>query len=441
MTQADDYIRLASSPSQEHAFRGGPRITAIETLVPSDIMSGLMLLRLHTDAGAVGGEPVIGHGETYYVPHAVAATLHDWMSRRLLGADATAIESHWRFLYERGIAFGVRGCELRAISAVDLALWDILGQLTGQPVWKLLGGPVRDMIPVYNSCGGPSYGRRPYSADTLREPPTTGWPGHGDLGRPGPLEDNYNSIHHPGDLAEELLGEGYRAMKLWSLDRVYQQSGGHRVSWSDLEAGMAPFRAIRERVGMNMEVMLDGHGFFSLPAALRIAEAMREIKPLWMEDVIRPDCVDTIADFRDRAGVPIAVSEMLVSREEYRLVLQRHAADYAMIDPTWVGGISETRRAAELAQVFNVPTLMHDCTGPLTLFAGMHVTAACANVTYQETVRAHIRTLYPLLIDEPPMVQAGHIALPRRPGLSVRLLNELFTTDHPGYRITRLSDR
>jgi galactonate dehydratase len=444
MSVPADPISRASSPTQEHAFRHGPRITAIETLIPHDIMGGLLLLRLHTDAGTVNGEQVIGHGETYYIPHAVAATIHDWMARRLLGATATAIESHWRFLYERGTAFGVRGCELRAISAIDLALWDILGQLTQQPVWKLLGGPVRDAIPVYNSCGGPTYGRRPYSAgggaESLKEPATSGWPGHGDLGRPGPLEDNYNSVHHPGDLAEELLAEGITAMKLWSFDRIYKQSGGHRISWSDLEEGLAPFRAIRERVGMKMEVMLDGHGFFTLPAALRIAEGMRELKPLWMEDVIRPDCVDTIADFRDRAGVPIAVSEMLVSREEYRLVLQRHGADYAMIDPTWIGGISETRRGAELAQAFNVPVLMHDCTGPLTLFAGLNVSAACANVTYQETVRAHIRTLYPLLIDEPPVVHAGQIGLPMRPGIGVRLIDELFTHEHPGYRMTRLTD-
>ena len=114
-----DYLNRASSSLQEHAFRNGPRIVAIETLIPHDIMPGLMLLRLHTDGGAVNGEPLIGHGETYYIPHAVAAALHDWMARRLLGSDATAIESHWRFLYERGTAFGVKGCELRAISAVD----------------------------------------------------------------------------------------------------------------------------------------------------------------------------------------------------------------------------------------------------------------------------------------------------------------------------------
>lgn len=423
----------ASSPLQEHAYRRGPRITAIESVVPDHVMPGLLLIRIHTDAGTVDGVPVIGHGETYYAPHGVASVLHDWMARRLLGADALAIESHWRFLYERCTAFGGTGAELRAISAIDLALWDILGQLTKQPIWRLLGGPVRDRIPVYNSSGGPLYGgRKP--GDVSGQ----GWPGHGDGGKPGPLEDNWKSLNEPAELAQELYEAGYRAMKLWSFDGVYQQSGGLRVSWEDIDRGMAPFRTIREKLGRTMELMFDGHGFFALPAALRIAEAFREIQPLWLEDVIRPDSVETIVEFRQRAGVPIAVSEMLVSRDVYRQVLNQRGADYVMIDPTWVGGVSETRRIAELAQIYNVPVLMHDCTGPLTLFSGLHVSASVPGVTYQETVRAHIASLYPRLIDDKVVVQDGHIALPERPGLGVRLLEELFDTNHPQYRISRL---
>lgn len=429
-----DFLKRASSPHQQHAFRRGPRITAVETLIPTDLFPGYVMLRLHTDAGAVGGEPVIGHGETYYIPHAVASMIHDWMARRLLGSDCTAIESHWRFLYDRCTAFGARGCELRAISAIDLALWDILGQITQQPIWKLLGGPVRDAIPVYNSSGGPTYGKLPKDA-----PDTQGWPGHGDLGKDGPLEDNWKSVNAPGDLAEELLSLGYKGMKVWPFDRIYQQHGGHHVPWTDLKAALKPLEQIRQRVGMNIEIMIDGHGFFSLPAAIRIAQALRDIQPMWLEDVIKPDSADTIAEFRDKAGVPIAVSEMLVSRDDYRQILTSRGADYIMTDPTWVGGVSETRRTAEFAQVFNVPTLMHDCTGPLTLMTGLHVTAAVPNVCYQETVRAHIATLYPGLIDESPRVVRGHIDLPQRPGLGVRFLPELFTAEHPGYRISKLS--
>ena len=150
-----EFTERASGPTQAHAYRSEPRITALETAIPHDVMPGLLALRIHTDAGTVGGTPVIGHGETYYVPTAAAAVIHDFMAPRLLGGDARAIESHWRFLYERMTAFGGTGAELRALSAVDLALWDIAGQLAELPVWRLLGGPVRDAVPVYNSCGGP----------------------------------------------------------------------------------------------------------------------------------------------------------------------------------------------------------------------------------------------------------------------------------------------
>lgn len=423
----------SSGPTQNHVFVNGPRITAVETVTPADTMAGLMTLRIHTDAGTVDGEPVIGHGETYYIPDAVAAVIHEWMSHRLLGAEATAIESHWRFLYERATAFGGTGAELRALSAVDLALWDILGQLTRQPVWKLLGGPVRDAVPVYNSSGGPHYGGTDPNA-----PSRPSWPGHGDPGKPGWLEDNWACMNTPGDLAEELLEAGYTAMKLWSLDPAYRHSGGQRISNEDLEKAIAPFREIRDRVGDRMDVMLDGHGFFSLTAGLKIANAMREFQPLWLEDIVRPDSTQTLAQFRREAGCPVAISEMLILRDHYRQILESHGADYIMIDPTWVGGISETRRIAELAQIYNVPVLMHDCTGPLTLFSGLNVAMAVPGVTYQESVRAHIATVYPHLIDTEVVVENGTIAPSTRPGLGARWLPEIFDESRRSYRITKV---
>jgi L-alanine-DL-glutamate epimerase-like enolase superfamily enzyme len=428
------FQQRASGPTQEHAFQRGPRIVQIETLIPHDIMPGLMTLRIHTDAGSVGGVPVIGHGETYYIPTAAAAVIHDFFAPRLLGSDVTAIESHWRFLYERMTAFGGTGAELRALSAVDLALWDISGQLLNAPVWRLLGGPVRSVIPVYNSSGGPSYGR-----SNRQTPSASGWPGHGDPGQPGPFEDNWASIHTPEELAEELVALGYKGMKLWSFDAVYRRSGGQFVSHADIREGLAPFERIRARVGDKIELMLDGHGFFSIAAARRIAHAMNSIKPLWLEDILRPDSIHAMAAFRAQISVPIAVSEMLVSIDSYRQTLDANAADFVMIDPTWVGGISASRRIAELAQLYNVPSLMHDCTGPFTLLAGMHIAASNSGVAFQETVRAHLTTLYPLLIDETISVSQGTLPLPVRPGLGARWLPDLFDNSHPGYRSSVLS--
>ncbi|MCA9046195.1 MAG: mandelate racemase/muconate lactonizing enzyme family protein, partial [Planctomycetaceae bacterium] len=199
-----------------------PRITAIETSVPNSIMPNLILVRIHTDDG------LIGCGETYYTPHAIEALIHDWMAERLLGAEATDIESHWRFLYERCTAFGTPGAEMRALSAIDVALWDILGQACGQPVWKLLGGAVQPKVRIYNTCGGPGYGAIK-QADAAA-PKHPGWPGYGDEGAPGPLQDNWSSIHAAGDLAEELVSEGITGMKVWPFDRYAHKTGGAYLS-------------------------------------------------------------------------------------------------------------------------------------------------------------------------------------------------------------------
>lgn len=409
---------LPARPSPDDALT----ITAIETLVPRQIMSGLLLLRIHTDEG------VIGHGESYIAPHAIAALLHDWLGQRLLGADPLAIESHWRFLYERTSNIGSRGAELRAISAIDLALWDILGQVCKQPIYRLLGGPVRDRIPVYNSCGHPGYGR-----GVGQE----GWPGYGGLGEPGPLSDSYNLFHHPAELAEELVDAGYSAVKTWPFDGAAHRHGGMRISLADLDEAVRPLREIRKRVGDKLEIIVDGHGFFMLPAALRIAEALRDLEPLWLEDILKMDNLDTLVDFRRQSRMPISASEMLLARADFLPLLEKGATDYAMLDPTWCGGISESLRIAHLAQAYNVPTTCHDCTGPLTLFAGLHINAAVAGCCYQETVRAHIGSFYTELIDEQPVIDAGYAQLPGGPGLGTRLHEHLFSPDHGDYRITR----
>ena len=405
-----------------------PRITAIETAIPAAIMPNLILVRVHTDDG------LIGCGETYYTPHAIEGLIHDWMAERLLGAEATDIESHWRFLYERCTAFGAPGAEMRALSAIDVALWDILGQVCGQPVWKLLGGSVQRGVRIYNTCGGPGYGALQQSTQRVAKHP--GWPGYGDEGKPGPLQDNWSSFHAAGDLAEELVAEGITGMKVWPFDRFVHQNGGLYISPADVEAGMKPLREIRDRVGNAIEIMIEGHAFFQLPSALRVADALREIRPLWLEDVLRVDNLDTLADFRRQSRMPIAASEMLLGRSSYLSLLKAGAVDYVMIDPTWSGGISETRRNIELAQAYNIPATMHDCTGPLTLFAGLHCAVASANVVLQETVRAHIGTFYGQLIDTQPIIEQGYLLAPTDPGLGTSYLSSLF---HPGQNQFRRS--
>ena len=425
--QSFQYLPATPLPNAEN----GVRITKIETVVPDEWMPGLLLVRIHTNTG------IIGHGETCYGPGAVDSLIHDWMAYRLLGADALAIESHWRFFYERFANFGVRGAELRAISAIDLALWDILGQVCNQPIYRLLGGPVRDKVAVYNSCGSPNYGRAVSSEVGVKQSPLI-WPGYGGRGEPGPLSDSYNLFHTPGDLAQELVDEGYTAVKTWPFDFAAHAHGGMMISLKDLETAIRPLREIRDRVGDKLEILVDGHGFFLLPAALRIAEALEEIKPLWLEDILKTDNIETLADFRRQSRMPISVSEMLLSRPDFARVLKTKAADYIMIDPTWVGGISETLRIANMAQAYNIPVTMHDCTGPLTVLAGLHVSAANAACCFQETVRAHVRTFYHHMISPNIVIENGYCDLPSGTGLGTALNPALFDGTRASYRVSTL---
>lgn len=397
------------------------KITRIETSRFPEF-PGLLACRIFTDSGLVGS------GETYYLPGAVEAVIHEWLVPRLLGGDALNIEGHWRFLYERAANFGARGAELRAISTIDLALWDIKGKAAGMPVWQLLGGRVQEGVRAYYSIG---YGKS--------TPPASGmWPGYGQMGEPDPLNDYWNAIHETEAYAKSMVAEGIGGVKLWTFDpAAHKLNGNLYVSMADLRAGLRPFQVIRETVGDALELLLDGHGFFQLPMAIRIAEAMREIDPLCLEDVIRPDCVDTIRDFRVRGGVPIAVSEMAIGSEDYRLVLEKRAADYLMIDPTWVGGISQTLKMTDLAQVYNIPVMMHDCTGPLTLLAGIHVGVARGNVAWQETVRRNLRESYPVLIDQPIEVQQGRCVVPELPGIGAGWRDEWFAA-HRQVRVSQL---
>jgi L-alanine-DL-glutamate epimerase-like enolase superfamily enzyme len=176
-----------------------------------------------------------------------------------------------------------------------------------------------------------------------------------------------------------------------------------------------------------MEIMVEGHGLWSLPAAQKIARALEEFRPAWLEDLMRADDIDALADLRRGTKCPILASEYLATRYEYRPLLEKQAADIVMIDPTWAGGITECRKVAALAEAYKRPVAMHDCTGPFTLFAGIHLALNAPNAVYQESVRAYLRVNYPDLVTDLPAIENGHILAPTRPGLGTALLPDIRT--------------
>lgn len=379
-------------------------------------LPGLMFLNLITDDG------IVGHGESYYVPGAIEAYIHDFAAQVLLGADEADIERLWRELYDLAARFGARGTELRAISAIDLALWDIAGKRAGLPVYRLLGGAVRDRIPVYNTCGGPTYGR-----GTL--------PAYGRTHGDGAMEDLQGFLERPAELAQELLDFGFTAMKIWPFDRIAQRDGGAMISAEGLAEGLWPIEEIRGAVGDAIEIMVEGHGFWSVPAATRIATAMEPFRPAWMEDFILAHRPAALRRLRESTSIPLSVSEYLMTRWEYLPVLEQEAADLIMVDPTWAGGITESKKIASLADAYGLPVSMHDCTGPFTLLAGMHLACNAPNGMYQEMVRSYVHHVYPQWVDVRPEVVDGTVALPAGVGLGANLAPDL--AERPDYHVRR----
>ena len=183
--------------------------------------------------------------------------------------------------------------------------------------------------------------------------------------------------------------------------------------------------------------MVEGHGLWSLPAALKIARAIEEFRPAWLEDLMRADDIDALAELRRGTTCPILASEYLATRYEYKPLLEKQAADIVMIDPTWAGGITECKKVCAMAETYKRPVAMHDCTGPFTLYAGIHLAINATNAVYQESVRAYLRVNYPELVTELPVIEKGHILAPTKPGIGTTLLPDMRRREGAVVRETR----
>lgn len=381
------------------------KITKIDTIQVKDFPY-LIFVQVHTDEG------FIGVSDTYYATDAIRGYIHQWVAPLILGKNPFHIERHWHNLYARNSARwgGAAGVEVRALSAIDSALWDILGQKLGVPIYQLLGGLAHESIPTYNTCGGPMYGR------------LGGREGDG----PEPLDDLWAAVNEPERLAKELISEGYRAMKIWPFDRYSLQGTGQHISAAEIAEGLEPVQRIREAVGNKIEIMIEGHGYWDLATAKKIAHALEPYQISWLEDLILAHDVVAINELKKSTSTPIIASEMLVNRYQYRQLMELRATDIIMIDPTWVGGISESRKIATLAESFGLPVAMHDCTGPFTLMAGLQVALSSSNAIYQESVRAYIRTWYADLVPHSVEIVDGKILPPTSPGIGTYLLPQVF---------------
>ena len=388
------------------------RVTAVETIQLGEFPN-LCLVRLHTDEG------LVGLGETFFGAEAVAAHVHETAAGRLLGRDPSAIDG-LRLALATYVGTRSTGVEARANSALDIALWDLLGQATGRPVVDLLGGMTRPAIRAYNTCAGYRYVR------TTRAQMMQNWGLPDPDTKAGPYEDLDAFLQgRAGELAESLLAQGITGMKIWPFDAAAYASGGLHISAADLDRGLEPFRQARRAVGDAMDLMVELHGLWNLPTALRIAQAFERegLRPYWIEDPLRPDDIASLARFAGATAVPTTASELLGGRQAFRELLEARAASIVMLDLGWCGGLSEGKAIASMAEAFGLPVAPHDCTGPVVWTASVHLSLNAPNALIQETVRAFYTGWYSELVTGLPVVEGGQVRLgSRAPGLGIELL-------------------
>ncbi|MGH1357869.1 MAG: mandelate racemase/muconate lactonizing enzyme family protein [Burkholderiaceae bacterium] len=370
-----------------------------------------------------------GLGETFMGAEATEAYIHQVAAPALLGREAGAIEAI-RLALRPYVGYQAPGAEVRGHSAIDIALWDLWGQRTGQPVWQLLGGKVRDSIRTYNTCAGYQYVR----ASTGQQSQNWGLPGQSELS--GPYEDLEAFLTDAGSLAESLLDQGITAMKIWPFDRYAEQSQGMHISAAQLKEGIEPFRKIRDRVGSKMQIMLECHSLWSANAARDIARALEPYDIYWIEDPIRMNGFAPLAALRQNITQKITASETLATRHQYAELVRAQATDIVMLDLGWCGGLTEAKAIAAIAEASQLPIAPHDCTGPVVWAASCHLSLNAPNTLIQESVRAFYTGWYRELVDHLPAVEQGEITVPEGAGLGMHLMPELFARADAVHRRT-----
>ena len=357
-----------------------------------------MWVRLYTDSG------LMGVGETYPYTNGQIGALRDLVTRRsesgggLLGSDPRDIERTWYEIYNRTAFYVIGGAEMRILSAINIAQWDLLGKALGAPIYRLLGGKVQEKIRVYDTY-------------------TRGW-----------TINHWQMDTDAVKVVGFLHDRGIKAIKFYPFDPISRRNGGTYISPADIENALKPIKQIRDKFAYDVEIAVDINAQWNLTCALRIAHALEPYKVMWLEDILDQANMDSYATLARDTSVPITLSERLATRYQFLEVLEKKAADIVMYDVTWCGGISEAKKISDLADAYYIPTAPHTCGGPLLWFASTHVATAVKNLWIMESCYHFYKYQYPYFIKNvpDPVNSGGFVTAPEGPGLGVEFRTEPF---------------
>ena len=369
------------------------KITDVKTYLTAPSGIPFLFVEVLTDEGVTG----LGEATVYQANYLLAQGI-EAVKPQVVGLDPSNIEEIWQRIFRRYLRIGPRGVITCILSAIDIALWDIKGKVLGTPIYQLLGGPVRDRVPVYTHVKDAAQGA---------------------------------TLNEVREQARRAAAEGYEAIKTdpfkWGRNRSGLSRGASLVEWltpAMIADAVEWVEAIRDAVGPDHELMVDAHARFDVATAIKAARALEGQGLVWFEEPVPPESHAALRQFRENTSIPVSVGETLFTRYDFAPILEQRLADYVMPDVAWTGGISELRRIAAMAEAYYVPFTPHDAIGPVALMAAFHVCMTTPNLYRQECIHDWFEGFGEIIT---PMFDYHDGALwpSDRPGLGIELVHEV----------------
>jgi galactonate dehydratase len=364
------------------------KITDLKILrmsTPTQAHTNWTFVKIETDAGIYG----LGEASLQYKDAALIAELEAF-KRFLLGKDPFQIEHIWTSLHRR-VTWTGGPVTVSAISAIDLALWDIKGKALGVPVYELLGGKSRDRVRVY----------------------ANGWL----AGARGPDEHAAR--------ASQVVSQGYTCLKF------YPFSGEQVITPQRIERGISLVRAVREAVGPMCEIGIDVRARLNIWSARRVAYKLEPFDVAWIEEPILFDNPDAMAALAREIRIPVSTGEQLYTRWEFRALLERNAIGIIQPDICHAGGLTELKKIAAAAETYYVTVAPHNSNGPISTVASLHLDMCIPNCFMQE-VFLNFLPRYNEVLTKPIEIVDGHCTPPDGPGWGTDLREDVLRQYPPG---------
>ena len=360
------------------------KVTDIRTFVVDCFRTNWVFVKVYTDEGIDG----VGEATLEYKEKALIGAV-EHIREYLVGKDPLQIERHWHDIYRD--AYWRGGAVLMsALSAVETALWDILGKSLGVPVYQLLGGRANDKVRIY----------------------VNGW---------------FSGAKKPEEFAacaKSAMERGVTALKWDPFGKAYLT-----LSNAELDNALACVAAVREAVGNRVDLLIEGHGRFDVPTGIRIAKELEQFRPMWFEEPVPPDNLEALKAVRDKSPVPISAGERLYTMKDYKELFELRAADYIQPDISHAGGIMELKKIAAVADTYYIPFAPHNPSGPVANAATLQLAACCPNFNILEIMYSDV-VWRADVTNESLHYENGYITIPDKPGLGIEL-NEEACLAHP----------